>query len=210
MPALCWRRHENKINSGASFFFVVLFIYLFSPSSTPPPPSARYRWHYGMLPSVDVLEVAALFRQTKRRRHIGLCLSAASIASPFPIVIYFPLSTVVALFSILPSPSISTLAYFDATSTSTLLSIAFQASIRSSRMTACLSLCQTGGGKKNLSLRLSINVLSLDFLFPSVYLSVWRVGSCLCAPGLLSAKCWFLFFCQFTCLSERLRLDVST
>lgn len=72
----------------------------------------------------------------------------------------------------------------------------------------CLSLSVSLSGKQ--SLRLSINVLSFDFFFLSVYLSVWHVGSCLSAPGLLSAKCWFLFFCQFTCLSKLLRLDMST
>lgn len=71
-------------------------------------------------------------------------------------------------------------------------------------MTACLSFCQ-----RKQSLCLSINVFSFDFLFLSVYLSVWCVGSCLGALGLLSAKFWFLFFCQFTCLSETLRLDMS-
>lgn len=115
-------------------------------------------------------------------------------------------------FSTLPSPSISASANFDTAFTSTLLlSIGFSGLGPPLLTTACPSLRQKAGGKKKkLSLRLSINVLSLDFLFPSVYLSVWRVGSCLGAPGLLSAKCWFLFFCQFTCLSERLRLDVST
>lgn len=73
----------------------------------------------------------------------------------------------------------------------------------------CLSLCLSPCREKQ-PLHLSINVLSFHFLFLSVYLSVWHVGSCLGAPGLLSAKCWFLFFCQFTCLSQTLRLDVST
>lgn len=74
-----------------------------------------------------------------------------------------------------------------------------------SLMAACLSPCQ-----QTQPLHLSINVLSFHFLFLSVYLSVWHVSSCLGAPGLLSAMCWFLFFCQFTCLSETLRLDMST
>lgn len=131
-----------------------------------------------------------------RSRHVGLGLSGASDGSPFLVVIYF---------SALPSPSISTSAIFDASPSP------FRPQSSPPGRLACLSLRQKGGErKKKLSLRLSINVLSLDFLFPSVYLSVWRVGSCLGAPGLLSAKCCFLFFCQFTCLSERLRLDVST
>lgn len=73
----------------------------------------------------------------------------------------------------------------------------------------CLSICLSPSQEKQPP-HLSINVLSFHFLFLSVYLSVWHVGSCLGAPGLLSATCWFLFFCQFTCLSGTLRLDAST
>lgn len=190
-------------------FLVNIVIYLFTPPHLLL--LLQYRLHYGMLLSVDVSGVAARCRQTKRRRHIGLCISTASIASPFLIVIY-------SISAFLPSPSFS---FFHPlhhhlsphrhilTRRSRRTSSPFRP--RSSTLDDCLSVSPSGGWrKKKLSLRLSINVLSLDFLFPSVYLSVWRVGSCLGALGLLSAKCWFLFFCQFTCLSERLRLDVST
>lgn len=124
-------------------------------------------------------------------------------------------------FSILPSPSISTSAnltphlvhpiycYRPVCRTSIKLGPVDSAESllpQSLLLTSvCLSLCQA-----EQSFRLSINVLSFHFLFLSVYLSVWHVGSCLSAPGLLSAKCWFLFFCQFTCLSNLLRLDMST
>lgn len=93
----------------------------------------------------------------------------------FLIIIYFPLSHAAVLFFFfpaLPSPSIATSANFDAAFTSTLLlSVGFSGPGPSLLTTACLSLRQKAGEKK-LSLRLSINVLSLDFLFPSVYLSV--------------------------------------
>lgn len=192
------------------FFLILLFIY-----SVLLLLLRRYPLHYGLRPYAGVSEVAARSHQAKRRRHIGPWLSAASIASPFLTLICFPLSSLPSLsfsFSTPPSPSISTSADFDGTFASTLilLSIGFLGLGPPLLTTACLSLRLKAEGKKKLSLRLSINVLSLDFLFPSVYLSVWCVGSCLGAPGLLSAKCWFLFFCQFTCLSERLRLDVST
>ncbi len=223
--ASLWHGRKNKINSD------VLFIYFSFPISVT-------LWDVSISRSlrspsnIDAKSPLASVKQSDSSTncicllllspvHVHSGLSRYSIMIfHIPLFPFFPSCGF--SFSILPSPSISTSAnltphlvrpiYCDRPACRASIKLQPVDSAESFLplslflTSACLSLCLSG----KQSFCLSINVLSSGFLFLSVYLSVWHVGSCLNARGLLSAKCWFLFFCQFTCLSKLLRLDMST
>lgn len=195
VPTLLWLRHENKINSHL-FIFILISVTLRSVSiswclTRPSSPHAA-----GVSPT--------------QPGQPGFT-NASLLAQPvFPIIFFFrqpwwklPL-TWDPFGKKWPRVWLSRACLHHIPFTVPIDSAASLLPLSLSLMAACLSPC-----RQKQPLHLSINVLSFHVLFLPVYLSVWHASSCLGAPGLLSATCWFLFFCQFTCLSETLRLDVS-